>query len=203
MFLYTQSNSKRVSTSHIPCVSQPAALFVDQRTDNMSFYLLHHPTSSFNTFLRHSLFSLCKKHISLKKLLIISHKISWPLQVIFVCLIHSDSLVLFTLLCWLPPSSLPYGVAVPVALVFTSPAVWRVGTKYFSSISVYACTVCTYLTTAILHRVTELHVFTSTQCCQLVFCKFWAWSVYVYHRICVVCGFMAITWYISVISTYQ
>lgn len=41
-----KSNSKRVSTSHIPCVSQPAALFVDQRTDIMSFYLLHHPTSS-------------------------------------------------------------------------------------------------------------------------------------------------------------
>lgn len=62
--MHTQSvkgNFKRVSTSHIPPVSQPAALFVDQRTDNKSFYrlaLLHH-SSSFNaTFLRHSLFLL-------------------------------------------------------------------------------------------------------------------------------------------------
>ena len=33
-------NFKHVSTSQIPPVSQPAALFVDQRTDNKSFYRL-------------------------------------------------------------------------------------------------------------------------------------------------------------------
>lgn len=36
-----EGNFRRVSTSHIPPGSQPAALFVDQRTDNTSFYLFH------------------------------------------------------------------------------------------------------------------------------------------------------------------
>lgn len=43
---HTEGNFKRVSTSHIPPVSQPAALFVDQRTDNKSFYRLSLPPST-------------------------------------------------------------------------------------------------------------------------------------------------------------
>lgn len=63
-----KGNSKLVSTSHIPPVSQPAALFVDQSPDNKSFYRLAllQLSSSFNaTFsqtLSHS--SSYHKHLS-------------------------------------------------------------------------------------------------------------------------------------------
>lgn len=112
-------NFKRVSTSQIPPVSQPAALFVDQRTDNKSFYRLAllHPSSSFNaTFLRHSLFL----PLSLTRQTLISSQLLHIILVFLpVSLAHSHLLSLV----------FPFSLSLFLSLSFYLPAITSVLTS--------------------------------------------------------------------------
>lgn len=172
---------KRVSTSHIPPASQPAALFVDQSRDNKSFYcrvvlppvpllflhslfllifLIQHTLISlkqlcfFSHFLKYLSASVCNFSLPLPLSITILFAISQllSLQFPFLSLIflpHHHHLCSHFSIAF-PPSPFPvrnpplisptppsHSAAVPVALVFTSPVVWCVGT------SVSAATVST------------------------------------------------------------
>lgn len=172
---YTQQvkvSIKRVSTSHIPPASQPAALFVDQSRDNKSFYcrvvlppvsllflhslflllvLIQHTLISlkqlcfFSHFLKYISASVCNFSLPLSTTILFAISQLLSLQFPFLSLIflpHHHHLCSHFSIAF-PPSPFPvcnpplisptppsHSAAVPVALVFTSPVVWCVGTSF-------------------------------------------------------------------------